>query len=284
MSQVWVERPSYYFWIANAPCAYFMGLESSFAEESNGERRIVGIYSLKAYPYRNTPLFFQFSKEEQLLLQSDYFDGTNTPKFERLEDIPSHYFTVGSIELAYSNGSSVECFEVIAETLDLITTLKTGGSNPGCLIPDQPSCGVLRAIQGWDITYRIFNTLVLVHSFHFRKKPAEIVLCESRGFHYVYDDRTEAVLGVDDETSSLMSISVNYCGQRSTSWDFAPRNKKETGEPGNVNLIIDGNARPEDFKRPQSGAFGKRDVINPLWWTIAQADFECELNTPCGCC
>ncbi len=284
MSQVWVERPAYYFWIANAPCSYFMGLESSFSEESDGERRIVGVYNLKVYPYRNTPLFHQFSKEEQLLLQSDCFDGTNTPKFERLDDIPRHYFTVGSMELAYRAGPSVECFEIIAESLDLITTLKSGYSKSGPFMPDHCSRSVLRAIQGWEITYRIFDTLALVHSFHFRKKPAEIVLCESKGFHYVYDDRTEAVLGVDDETSRLMSIAINYCGQRKTSCDCAPNNEKETGEAGNVNLIIDGNACPEDLKRPQSGAFGGRDVINPRWWTIADADFECELNTPCGCC
>lgn len=283
MSQVWVERPAYYFWLTNAPCAYLLALEDSFSETSGQSSRTVGVYSLKSYPFRNSGLFNQFSKEEQLLVQSDVFDGTNTPRFERLRNIPDHYFNVGTIELAYSSESPSELIEISAESLGLIKTLHINDPLSGETAKNGTKGSFIREVPGWTLTHRLFDSLCLIHSFHYGKTPLTAVLSESAGFSLVCEDPWGPVSCVNDESSRLISISVNYYEDKPITPDDDSGIENESLLDGDFRLMIDSMPDPHKLQEAGHGVFANPEAINPLWWTIAHEDFKCNLNTPCGC-
>ncbi len=283
MSQVWVERPCYYFWLRNAPCAYCLSLGDSFSTKLDDVSSVVGIYNLKSYPFRNTPVFNQFSKEERLLLQSDCFDGTNTPKFERIDDIPGHYFTVGTIELAYLAASPHDCLEISAQSLDLIKTFRSQGSTLALHEEDASENQLERDVPGWSLTYRVLDFLCLIHSFHYRKKPSRTIVYESTGFEFVRDDTTGILSIADSESSRSLSMTVNYSEHEGVPLETFFEDPSGSFSDGRVVMNKEGAPGPDETIDEESENTGKLYPLNPMWWTISEADFKCHLNTPCGC-
>ena len=77
VSQVWSEKPAWYFWLADAPGVHHLELRAcrTTVQESSGEAG-TGLFSLKFYPYADHPALERFSGQEQHIVRSDLFDET----------------------------------------------------------------------------------------------------------------------------------------------------------------------------------------------------------------
>lgn len=282
LSQVWKDYPAYYFWLENAPCAYFLGLENSVIEKAEGTEIATGLFVIKCYPYRNSELFRRFSKEEQRLLLSDHFDGSNTPSFSKFDDIPAYCYSVGTIELTYSFLEKADWRGITLESLDSINAVAKMGSHPAGVNENGSQNKLVRQVPGWALAYRLFDSLCLIHSFYFQTKPAKTVLRDAVGF-VTFCDESGVVWTRNDNCSRLMSISVEVSENDDPHSEDIDDRSCDSPNDHNLLITIKGDPRPEDYLNSRKGAFAGLPGINPEWWTISSENFVCDLNTPCGC-
>lgn len=282
LSQVWKDYPAYYFWLDNAPCAYFLGLEDSGIEKADGAEIATGLFVIKCYPYRNSELFGRFSRVEQRLLLSDHFDGSNTPNFLKFDDIPPYCYSVGTIELAYSFLANANWRGITLESLDSINAVVKMDGHPEGVNENGWQNKLLRQIPGWALAYRLFDSLCLIHSFYFQTKPAKTVLRDAVGFETICDE-SGVVSTRNDDGSRLMSISLEVSEDSDMRSEDIDDRVSDSINDHNFLITIKGAPRPEDYLNSRKGAFAELPGINPEWWTISSKKFVCDLNTPCGC-
>ncbi|MGD9819623.1 MAG: hypothetical protein AB7V04_13125, partial [Desulfomonilaceae bacterium] len=245
----------------------------------DGRLMVLGLFSVKAYPFRNSKLFPKLSEEERALIVGDFFDGTNTPRYERFDHIHPSHFTVGTIELGYGGENSSECFQITCETLDSMKTVAVSTTIEE-FVDGGSSCQTLRNLPGWELTYDLFNAIALIHLNCFDKKPSKTILKKSPGFITLVDQFGRS-LSVDDKSSNLMSISISYTNDS----ELIPEEAKCETE-----ILYDGNAKTcsmtiqnvptdQDYDVLRCGPFGRWKTVNPDWWSIASKKFVCELGS-----
>ena len=249
----------------------------------NGRLMALGLFSVKAYPFRNTELFRKLSEEERALILGDFFDGTNTPRYERFDHIHPSHFTVGTIELAYVCENPSECFQITCETLDCIKTVVVSTISEE-FVNGGSSCQTLRNLPGWELTYDLFNAITLIHLHCFDKRPSKTLINKSPGFITLVD-QFGRTLSVDDESSNLMSISIS-CTNESACIPTEAKAETEALHDGNAktcSMTIHNLPTEQDYDVLRCGAFGRWKTLNPDWWSIALKKFVCELGSTCGC-
>ncbi len=283
VSQIWSEKPAWYFWIAGAPCVY--GLH--FEEGWNGAPGIAdaagGLFSVKCYPHPDAPVFELFSREEQALALSDCFDGTGTPRFEFLHRIPASLFNAASIE--YAIGPD-EAWSLL--TLEGLNTMRTRyevqATHWNALLNETVTCSageVARKIPGWELGYGLFDRLISLYAYHHKTRPSRVVHTISPGFEIVYEETGTYGCKEISDVSSL-SLGVLFLQEPGVSVpeadDFIAAGCKEGGRT----TIFD--------ERSACGcdAHGLATIsgiplLNEQWWKMADADYKSHLTSTCGC-
>jgi hypothetical protein len=273
VSQVWGERPEWYLWIAGAAGPYNLVLHHAFELVSGRGILQQGLFAVKCYPYRGTAFFPSFTEPEQQLIQSSRFDHTNTPCFEARAEIPEALFSIGTLTItANSEGSlTVLTFETldalrVFQGFDQIREVPAGG----------PSPHLLRNVPGWEIGYPLFDRISALHAFSGRCPPRYFRMTRAPGFEHsvTVDGKTEVR---PSQNSRLISASLLFSAELGQA-NRPPHAWLPEIEPGEETLVekkfsIDSES-PEEFKN-----FG----VNPLWWRLATAEFQCCLASTCGC-
>ena len=154
VSQVWGDRPEWYFWIKGAPGIYSLALVDAEISDIDGQKPILGQFFIKCYPYPGSREIGCFSAEEQSALNSDIFDSTHTPRIEAKSQIDDSWFTVGSISLLqWTNEQRVM---LTYDSLEHIITCQLKFSKNG----DETGLEVIRNVPGWEMGYPLFNCLI----------------------------------------------------------------------------------------------------------------------------
>ena len=85
VSPFWGDKPAWYFWMSQISGAYLLELAETMDDHWESDQLAGGMFKIKHYPDTNGELFNNFSFEEQAFVQSDFFDHTHTPMFEKKE-------------------------------------------------------------------------------------------------------------------------------------------------------------------------------------------------------
>lgn len=276
VSQIWSEKPGWYFWIADAPGVHHLELRACRTTgQGNSDDARTGLFSLKFYPYADNPAFERFSRQEQHIVRSDLFDETSTPRYECLESIPADLFTIATIEFTTRCDDAWSLFSI--ESLDVMRTRRTRSRDT---IESCTNCEVERSVPAWELGYPLFDRLVSLHANHSKEKPARVLFATAPGFEHVRDSRDSFLCEAADSVQvlALYVLFVKNGVQPDGAVDQFIARELDKGQ-----LRIDGDIRPCGCL--QHGVTHPANMPGPNqhWWTLADADFKSELASTCGC-
>ena len=183
VSQIWGDRPAWYFWLADSPGVYQLELMNTEEDSDTEEDRYTAVFNVKCYPYREHAAFRSFSFLERKLVQSDFFDDTNTPAFEHQGEIPLDLFTVAAVEISMdlAGHAAIVSFESLDhlrtrfaqethQTFPMISMARTFGSQE-----------IDRDVPGFQVGYPLFDCLMSLYANAFKQPPLEIRCSKSHG-------------------------------------------------------------------------------------------------------
>lgn len=289
VSQIWGNVPAWYMWLSDAHGVYRLQLADAINEESNPANK-QGFFSIKCYPFDNTPMFYTFSYEEQLLSRSDLFDDTHTPRFEEKERIPDTLFNVAAMEYRVNQDDTMACFTL--ESLD----------NLRCVYPEETVLNfdlikkkhcykkgeIGRSVPGWQVGYPVFDRLLCMYAFYSKAKPVRVRITRSPGFETIHtgNHRFECLDAPDIRrlTASVFFVSPNHHDRGGHV--NKPDILEPEEEPGQVEILMD-----REFpcghlhlsEKTASFQMVAGTPLNPLWWSLAETEYTSNLASTCGC-
>ncbi len=283
VSQLWGDKPAWYFWISGAPGVYLLELVETGTRQQEGFDLHQAAFSLKCYPFAGNRVFQSFSFEEQCLIRSKYFDHTNTPHFDHREKIAQNLFNIAKIECVFDSDETIAAFTF--ESLDTWRVVIRKGTTLNYPLLDKQkkfeTDEVDRWVPGTEIGYLFFDRLLSLYSFFSKKSPAQVLSFRSRGFEYVYD-KIKAFVCVDSERVKIYTTSILY---------------NLSGEENTVNRLkyIENELKDENEETLYDNKFAGHHFdfegdetphlmpLNHRWWSLAGEHFSCNLASSCGC-
>lgn len=283
VSQVWGDKPAWYFWISQAPGVYYLQLEEVFDEYWESDDLATGIFTIKCYPYTQGKVFQSFSFEEQSFIQSKFFDHTHTPRFEQKEKIPKTLFNVATFELTIDAHDNLALFTF--ESLDFMRisyNQETLQSYPAIKKEKQFKAGEKgRDVPGFELGYLLFDRILSLYSFYSKTKPARVLLTRSPGFEYVYDS-TRTFQCVDTDDISIYMLNVLFVQNSGKKIDKCEKLIEEQLKGGKHEVVFDQQFQCGHLHHNQNLSLLKTP-LNDLWWSLADSDYKSELASSCGC-
>lgn len=281
VSQVWNDRLSWYFWLADAPGVYL--LEMMNPEEGIGipEDRYTAAFKIKCYPYQEHPDFQSFSFLEKQLVQSNLFDHTNTPAFEHQGDIPDDLFTVATVEMTLNPEGHGAFFSF--ESMGYLRTRfahKTHQTFPVInLSRTFERLEIDRNIPGFQMGYPLLDCLLCLYANAHKRSPASIRFSTSTGVEFIIHDNdvlARETVNIQGFKLNLFYVATDFGS--SSDGNNVMGDLPEKGE----HIIYDRQFACGDFH--ENGAEKKLPItLNRKWWSLAHTHYESELTSSCGC-
>jgi len=273
VSQVWGDRPEWYFWLRQAPGVYALVFEEGETGKIAERTWVLGRFAVKCYPYAATPLFHAFSPREQEIITGDLFDHTQTPRFEAREEIPEAYFTVGSISFMLDAAETFTMFTF--DSLDFLRWSMAGAKTER----DIQEGNVIRDVAGFQIGYPLFDRLIGLYAFFSKQSPAFIGATRSPGFEWIVDINQIPEIRPCNETRQW-STSVLFLDEAAAtaSADTIWRALLDPEEK-----VVFEHACSHTACNCLADTGVPHVVINPRWWDFAHAEFKSALASICGC-
>lgn len=281
VAQVWGDRPSWYFWVTDAPGVFHLEFDDADAVTTETGAFYTADFILKCYPYPHHSLFKAFSSLEKALVQSPFFDDTHSPTFEYREQIPPDLFNIATMEITVDSTGQIIRFGF--ETFDLLRTVclhDTVRSYPELSRRYTLKGGTVdRNVPALHIGYPFFGRMMCLYAYATGKTPARIQLARCRGFEFGLD--AEAVRFIPSNKIQNYRYGV---------W-FHPLNKFQTGNPDKMPATISIEAEKILYDRAfHCGHFhpspAEKVLPVPLdnrWWALAHARYKSHLTSCCGC-
>jgi len=182
VSQIWGDRPAWYFWLADSPGVYQLEMMETEEDPDTIENRCTAVFSVKCYPYQHRPGFESFSFLERKLVQSELFDNTNTPVFEHQGDIPADLFTVATIE--FDMDLEGHATIVSLESMDCLRTRFAQDTNQAfpilSLSRNFGSREIDREVPGFQMGYPLFDCLMCLYAHTYAPKESDPKECRKK--------------------------------------------------------------------------------------------------------
>jgi hypothetical protein len=281
VSQVWGEKPAWYFWVSDAPGVHALQLEGISALESDRQDWVSGIFAVKCYPFPHKTVFQSFSFQERSLVLSDSFDHTHTPRFSHREQIPDTLFNVAAVELNVDRDDKWALFTL--EGLDLMHISYDSDviqSYPALQKEKRYKSGETdRNVPGWDLGYPLFDRLLCLYSFYSKKTPLRLRLIRSPGFAYVIDNDHAAHVNAPE--INLFSLSVLFGGKEADDHKAANLIYRQ-GIGDDQEVVYDRVFHRNHFHREPDPP-PHVPQLNEQWWSLAHSDYKSTLSSTCGC-
>jgi hypothetical protein len=283
VSQVWTDKPSWYLWLKGAPGVHHLQLDDAFSGSGPQRGTTTGLFSIRFYPYPSQAVFSGFSREERLLLSSDLFDSTNTPRMECLGSIDPTLFTVGIMQLTIGPETDWSLF--ILETLDTLRTrpdpvMLQACPDRGCADNDAVR-DISREVPGWDLAYQLFDRIISLNAYYGRAKPGRVTLTKTQGFEYLYESTAEVRCEPSDAIQ-LRTLMVLFPEAGDQSPAVADRSVDEELKRQSQEIVYDWRSACGCLSHGPS-AVQSSGTLNERWWTIADAEYRSDKASTCGC-
>jgi hypothetical protein len=280
VSQVWVGPPAWYFWLEHAPGVYHLELLEAEGEMLKGAGLCKAVFVIKCYPYQDDDCFHAYSFLERKLIQSRFFDSTNTPVFEYRQKIPPDLFTVAVMELTMDHQAHRALFCI--ETQDVLANRYAQEADQFFAIVNLNQHfarnEIDRKIRGLEISYPFFDCLLCLYAHAHKQTPLQIQFSRLPGNETVINRATATVQRSDG--TNAYKIGVLYAAsdhRHAIDLIDGPRIFMEPREEviyawrfecGQYHGDYVGNVLPVS--------------INEQWWSLAHARFESDLASTCG--
>jgi len=283
VSQVWGDKPAWYFWISQAPGVYYLQLEEVFDEYWESDYLAGGIFTIKCYPYTKGKVFQSFSFEEQSFIQSKFFDHTHTPRFEDKEKIPKTLFNVATFELTIDSHDNLALFTFEGlDSMRISYNQETLQSYPAIKKEKQFKAGEKdRDVPGYKLGYLLFDRLLSLYSFYSKTKPERVLLTRSPGFEYIYDS-TNRFQCVDTDEISIDTLHVLFAQNGGSKMVKGDKLIAERLNESKHEVVFDKKFQCGHLHHNQNLSLLKTS-LNDLWWSLADSDYKSELASSCGC-
>jgi len=277
VSQVWGEKPAWYFWISGTPGVYALQLEGITAPESDRRIWANGNFAVKCYPLAHEKVFHSFSFQERAMILSESFDHTHTPRFSHREQIPATLFNVAAVELKVDPEDRQALF--VLEGLDIMNisyATETIQNYPVLQKKKRFKRGEIdRKVPGWDLGYPLFDRLLCLYSFYSKKTPIRLWLTRSPGFSYVFDkDQPECVQAPE---INLFSLNVLF-GNPHEEEDMIDRQSVDDDQEVVYDRVFHCHHSHHEPDQPPH-----LPPLNEQWWSLAHSDYKSTLSSTCGC-
>lgn len=281
VSQVWGDRPSWYFWVTNAPGVFHLEFDDADVLTTKTGTFYMADFIIKCYPYRGHSLFNTFSFQEKELVQSPFFDDTHSPAFEYREQIPADLFNIAMMAITVDSTDQLMHFGF--ETFDLLRTVclsDTVRHDPESNRRYTLKAGTVdRNVPALQVGYPFFGQMMCLSAYATRTPPARVQLARRRGVEF----------GLDAETVRFIpSNKIQH--YRYGVW-FHPPSKFQTGDPVKIPAMTSNEAEKILYDRAFTcGHFhpSQAEKVLPVplderWWTLAHASYASQLTSCCGC-
>jgi hypothetical protein len=281
VSQIWGDRPAWYFWLADSPGAYQLEMMHTEEDTDPREDRYTAAFKVKCYPYQDRSAFQSFSFFERELVKSKLFDSTNTPVFEHRGEIPDDLFTVGTVEISMdlTGHKALFFFESMAhirtrfaqqtqQTFQMINLNRTFEKQE-----------VDRNVPGFQIGSRLFDCLLCLYANAHKQPPVNIRFSTSPGYEFIVKDGHVHARETNDIKGFRLSMFYSVAGPGSY-----PDINASIGnsEEGREDIIYDRRFSCGNFHESKDEE--KLPVtLNRKWWSLAHMHYESELTSSCGC-
>jgi len=284
VSPVWGEQPAWYFWIESLAGGFSLQLEHASTEKAGNEEWGNGIFSIKHYPHPRQKVFKDFSFQEQCFIRSEYFDRTQTPRFEYKEKMPTTLFNVATMQYLAGPDDGPALFSL--ESLDVMrVSCKQKSVQKYAMFGKNrvfKRGETDRNVPGWELGFTLFDRLLSLYSFYSKNKPLRVLITRSPGFEYVFDG-SPSMQCVDASDLSIYSLDVLFASQN-----------QEIADPEIEDLMdrrISGEDREVVYDRSflcghfhnETNPFPLPIPLNEQWWSLAESDYKSELASTCGC-
>ena len=280
VSQIWDEKPAWYFWISGTAGVYALQLEGITAPEPDRRNRVKGNFAVKCYPYANENVFDSFSFQERALIQSKSFDHTHTPRFSHREQIPDTLFNVAAVELNVDPEDRQALFVLEGLEKMHISYNDEWVANYPVLQQEKrfESGEIDRNVPGWDLGYPLFDRLICIYSFYSKKTPVRLWLTRSPGFAYVFDkDQPKCVHAPE---INLFSLSILF-GNSEDHHEEADLIRRK-GIADDQELVYERAFHCDHFHREPHQP-PHLPPLNEQWWSLAHSNYSSTLSSTCGC-
>ena len=283
ISPIWGDKPAWYFWLSHIQGAYLLELDETDDEKWENEGLASGIFKVKHYPYPHKAGFYDFSFEEQAFVQSDFFDHTHTPKFEKKDRIPDSLFNIAALELTIDPAENLALFSMEAlDSMQIHYGREIYQTYPDIHKTKQYEAGEkARDVPGFDLGYQLFSSLLSLYSFYSKIKPVRTVLTRSPGFKHICNSPQDYQC-IDTDDINLYVL----CGLFSdTSGKNIANGEKLIGqrfEDVDEEIVFDqqfsNGHLPHNYISPVV-----EPALDEKWWSLAEADYKSDLGSTCGC-
>jgi len=175
--------PGWYLWTRDRKGAFLLEL---MRLRSLNRRCIAAYFLIRYYPSPDEVDFKDFTLGEQQARLSPLFDQTGTPKFESQEHIHESLFAVGNLNVEIDRGLSLMKLKLFSQDRWREVRDSPGewkGTEAQSIQPVFP-CEVHRNAPGWELSWALFDKLLLGFCFVHRSSPLGIRLTASPGVEY----------------------------------------------------------------------------------------------------
>jgi hypothetical protein len=279
VSQIWDDRPAWYFWLSRFRGAYQLQLESA----SDDPYAPAGIFSLKYYPSAQERVFPAFSAEERAVVQSPLFDHTNTPRYEERGRIPESLFNVATVFFSTTADDKQACLCFQALTSMRMVYKSAGVQSFSSVAQTRRFTRgeTDRQVPAWELGYALFDRLAGFYTFYSKNTPVRIVLTRSPGFEYVFDG-SAGFQCVDTDDIHVYSLNLFFGAGHQNGGAFPGTAVADWLEEDAQETLFDRRYGPHE--NPGTDRLPLPDTaVNPSWWTLARACYSSSLASTCGC-
>lgn len=281
MSPVWQDTPAYYFWIDKSPCVYSLEFSGASRESSLGEEFVDCEMLVRAFPFRNSDLFNNFSDMEKEALNGPLFDGSNTPRIECLEKLDKNLFIISRIKWFYPESA---LWNILAlNALDVSITRRDFNPDNSPLSTAGTGSSVLRKIPSWDISLPLFDILNSLYALYSRQQPQRVRLTAEPGFEYVLSSADQIEVAENKSIQSL-KFTTFFCSEPdSKNGDTYQPFFQRTAVEDSGKVILDLKFNPVDVGEHSFQVPFYENKMGQNWWTISDLKFDSSMTCPCGC-
>jgi len=285
VSPVWADGPpAWYFWIDSAPGVHELRLEDTFIRDSKGRELCTGLFAVRFYPFPNNEIFDHFSFEEQIFIQSPFFDDSNTPKFEYYTEIPDLLFKVAILEFTLDSENNQALFKL--ESLDRIRTI----FHKEIILECRPFKKKRRFhkgekdrdVPGWDLGYSLYDRILGLYANYSKTQPYRIIMTRETGFEFVYDGNN-SLQSYTTNDAKLNVLAVVFAGEAKRDQVQSDELIPEETNDVNKEVIFDRCFPCGHPHELNTQSLSSLPSLNKQWWKLAEADYKSRLASLCGC-
>lgn len=274
MHQVWGEIPAWYFWLAGSPGAHGLELAQVERLDSGQDNILRAGFVVRYYPHPAGEVFIDFSRRERDLRLGPLFDPSGTPDFERREEIPSHLFTVGTLEFIWDLEHAWFLCSLTALNRCRQVRLPAAGPYGRPVLEGQA--------PGWRLCFDLYRRLLGLHAFQYKHTPLAAQLSREAGFEQARLQGREQAEPRDCAHNQMHSLSVLMGPDPASPPNAALDLLRREASPG-LGRETAGRSFSCRHFHPWEAMVDSVPVIDPVWWSLAGVNYQSHLASACGC-